>query len=482
MRGQRLAALVLTCLLGASPLFAQVRVSPVPVQVPAGALGGVGAVGAMAASIHPTLPNTIVSPSLQLPASVLPTPGSPAPLAALGRAAAADASLRATLPSSNAAASLAEPAAGANAAKARGQRQTFGDMVGQLKAEKASKQTGQAKAISEALAWREGAPTAKAVSHLFAQPVVSPQAAARLAELFDGTVGRAEAPAAVQAEPAAQTAAGPSGAALRDALRADVRRSHRGNSYDAAKSYLFTDADSVKVEGQRGVVDAYSGIFVPGQGGDGGRYRERGDQDGDGYTETNGMNVEHLWPQSYFNERLPMRADMHHLMATFQHPNSMRGRLPFGEVPDSKAEYHNAYGAKMGNGLFEPPDSAKGRVARAMLYFFVRYGDQAIMPPGVANHFWNSRIEMFLRWNRQFPPTQFERNRNGVVESFQGNRNPFVDDPSLAERIGVEGFQMDARRGGSFSAQSRAAGSEVAGRSSGSNPYRHNHKNKRRRR
>ncbi|MBI2362043.1 MAG: endonuclease, partial [Elusimicrobia bacterium] len=148
----------------------------------------------------------------------------------------------------------------------------------------------------------------------------------------------------------------------------------------------------------------------------------------------------------------------------------------------SKAEYHNAYGAKMGGGLFEPPDSAKGRVARSMLYFFVRYGDQAIMPPGVANHFWNSRIEMFLRWNRQFPPTQFERNRNGVVESFQGNRNPFVDDPSLADRIGADGFQMDARRGGSFSAQSRAAGTEVAGRSSGANPYRHGHKNKRRRR
>lgn len=467
MRGHRPAALVLTGILTASPLWAQVRVAPVPVQVPTGAMGGAGVIGAAAATFHPSFSNTVVSPSLQLPASVLPTPGSPAPLAALGASAAAEASLRVNLPSANAAAAaLANPAAGANAAKARGQRQTFNDMVGQLKAEKAAKQGTPAKAVADALAWKEGSPQAQAASQM-SQPVVSPQAAARLAELFDGTVKRGGAPAvAVQAEPAAQTFSGPTGAALRDALRTEVRRSHRGRTYNEAKSFLFTDADNVRIDGERGVVDAYSGVFVPGRSGDGGRYGERGDQDGDGYNERNGMNVEHLWPQSYFNERLPMRSDLHHLMATFQHPNSMRGRLPFGEVPDGKVEYHNAYGAKMGAGMFEPPDSAKGRVARAMLYFFVRYGSENIMPPGVANHFWNSRIEMFLRWNRQFPPTEFERSRNGIVESYQGNRNPFVDDPSLADRVGAEGFRMDSKRGGSFSAQSRVEGAETAGRAS----------------
>ena len=45
------------------------------------------------------------------------------------------------------------------------------------------------------------------------------------------------------------------------------------------------------------------------------------------------MNVEHVFPQTYFDRALPMRSDLHHLMATFEHPNEMRGRLPFGPVP-----------------------------------------------------------------------------------------------------------------------------------------------------
>ena len=49
---------------------------------------------------------------------------------------------------------------------------------------------------------------------------------------------------------------------------------------------------------------------------------------------------------------------------------------------------------------------------------------------------------MLLEWNRTFPPSNQERGRNALVERFQGNRNPFIDDPSLADRIGAEGFRL----------------------------------------
>ncbi|MDD5627640.1 MAG: endonuclease, partial [Elusimicrobia bacterium] len=128
-----------------------------------------------------------------------------------------------------------------------------------------------------------------------------------------------------------------------------------------------------------------------------------------------------------------------HLLPTFQHPNSMRSNLPFGEVAGSP-EYSNKAGAKLGHGVFEPPDVSKGRVARAVLYFYTRYYDRNIMQ-GAYNHgFFKDRVEMFLRWNREHPPTAEERQRNDRVEKYQGNRNPFIDDPSLAERIGAEGF------------------------------------------
>lgn len=457
MNGRRSASFFVAALLAVSPAFAQVRTAPVVVPVP-GAAAGIAVVG-VAASLKPqsALPS---APVLSLPASVLPSPASA--LAPMVRAAQTETALRATLPSAAAvavqakaesASVLASPAGAANEAKAPNRD---------------DRRKAVLDGIAQATGWKIGKPDAAATTLArAARPVDAAQIGARLNSLFDGS-GLKPAAGTVSIEsldpaPAAQgSVAGP---ALLAEVRARTRQGHHGRSYDEAKSSLFTHADSIVVDGVRGVRDAYSGVFVPGSSGNGGDYRERGDQDGDGYNETKGMNVEHLWPQSYFSEKLPMRSDLHHLMATFQHPNGMRGRLPFDEVPDDKVEYHNNAGARMGGGLFEPPDSAKGRVARAMLYFMARYGDQGVLPGNVVNHFWNARIETFLRWNRQFPPTRFELERNSMVEKIQGNRNPFVDDPSLADRVGVEGFRMDGGRKAVARSSAEGSGSQVSGRS-----------------
>jgi hypothetical protein len=203
---------------------------------------------------------------------------------------------------------------------------------------------------------------------------------------------------------------------------------------------MYSIADNQVSHGVRGIVDAYSGIFLTGQSGDGTAYKERGDENGDGFVDHDGVNAEHVWPQSFFNKQSPMRSDLHHLMATLMHPNSIRGHLPFGEVSASHPDYQHNGGAKMGEGVFEPPDITKGRVARAVLYFYTRYYDRDIFS-GDSRGFFKERIEMFLRWNREHPPTEFERRRNDLVEQWQGNRNPFTDDPELADRIGVEGFR-----------------------------------------
>jgi len=76
-----------------------------------------------------------------------------------------------------------------------------------------------------------------------------------------------------------------------------------------------------------------------------------------------------------------------------------------------------------------------------VLYFYTRYYDRAIFQGDYSHVFLADRIDMFLRWNREHPPTADELRRNDLVEKYQGNRNPFVDDPSLAERIGAEGFR-----------------------------------------
>lgn len=270
---------------------------------------------------------------------------------------------------------------------------------------------------------------------------------AALRRVFDGAKiqGSADTVEASEAQvPGAQSVQGKlelSGRQLLDAVGRSARQGHRPQDYGAARRYMFSVSDNVEVRGVRGVVDAYSNVFVPGQSEDGASYRERGDQNNDGYVDSAGMNTEHVWPQSFFNKRLPMRSDLHHLMPTFMHPNSLRGHLPFGKV-SGPVEYSNDAGAKLGGGVFEPPDRAKGRVARALLYFFARYQGQGIFSGDFGPGFWNSKLAMLLEWNRSFPPDADELRRNGLVEKFQGNRNPFIDDPSLAERIGVEGFRL----------------------------------------
>ena len=242
--------------------------------------------------------------------------------------------------------------------------------------------------------------------------------------------------AAIRPVPGTQ---GLSGQALFDKVAAIQTKGQIVHAYEKSSAELFSRADNVVVNGKHGVIDAYSGIFVIGESPYGPAYIENGDANGDGFSDKQGMNVEHVEPQSLFDRASPMRSDLHIQMATFQHPNSVRGNLPFGIVVRN-IDYENKAGAKRGldaNGVyvFEPPKEVKGRVARALLYYNTRYAGTRT---NLAATFWNRQIKVMLDWNREYPPDVFEARRNNNEEIYQGNRNAFVDDPGLADRIGAD--------------------------------------------
>lgn len=138
----------------------------------------------------------------------------------------------------------------------------------------------------------------------------------------------------------------------------------------------------------------------------------------------NSFNCEHTFPQGFFNSNEPMRSDIHHLFPTDVSANSTRGNKPFGIV--ANPTWQNG-GSKSNSSTFEPRDVHKGAVARAMMYFVIRYQDYS-------GHF--SGQEAILRqWHDQFPPTADEKSRNSAIYSLQNNRNPFVDYPQFIERI-----------------------------------------------
>ena len=212
-------------------------------------------------------------------------------------------------------------------------------------------------------------------------------------------------------------------------------------SYGGARNFMYGTADQVNCQGRMGIYTFYSRVCAYGNGGDGNSYQEHGDQNRDGVVDKI-INAEHLWPQSFFGKATPMVADLHHLQSTFSTPNGRRSNYPFCETRN--ARYSTSSGSKLASDrdCFEPTDDVKGNVARAMLYFVTVYHDRSICQAGCNyTEFWKDNVDMFLRWNRQDPPDEVEKYRNEMIFRYQGNRNPYVDDYTLADRIGADVFK-----------------------------------------
>jgi len=230
-------------------------------------------------------------------------------------------------------------------------------------------------------------------------------------------------------------AEGKTGEALFDELHTIISKYKNISSYKESKGFMYSTVDNITLNGATGIMDAYSQVFIPGNGTNGDLYKENGDQNKDGKA-GDFINCEHVWPQSFFKEKLPMVGDIHHLESTLSYPNNQRNNHPFGMVTGT-VDYTTSSGSKLGGGVFEPNDANKGNTARAMLYFYVRYYNADIRNGGFnQNEYWTSKVPMFLEWNKKDLPDANEIRRNEIVYQKQGNRNPFIDAPELADLIG----------------------------------------------
>ncbi|WP_328792220.1 endonuclease [Streptomyces sp. NBC_00273] len=146
------------------------------------------------------------------------------------------------------------------------------------------------------------------------------------------------------------------------------------------------------------------------------------------------FNCEHVVPQSWFNEKEPMRGDLHHLFACESTCNSFRGNIPYFDFPDFNEVVQHDCGRR-DPGKFEP-SNGKGPVARATLYFLLRYpgkiGDEA-------RELQRTGLETLLNWHRDHPVGLYEQHRNAAIAEMQGNRNPLIDHPEWAEEIDFAG-------------------------------------------
>jgi endonuclease I len=153
-------------------------------------------------------------------------------------------------------------------------------------------------------------------------------------------------------------------------------------------------------------------------------------------------NREHTWAKSHgdFGEVTGPGTDLHHLRACDVQVNSIRGNLDFD---NGGSTVTNGGGSTVDSDSFAPRTADRGDVARMILYMAVRYeGDDgfADLEPnekvGNGSNPYMGKLAVLKAWNEADPPSAFEERRNQVIyDTYQHNRNPFIDHPEWVEAI-----------------------------------------------
>lgn len=179
---------------------------------------------------------------------------------------------------------------------------------------------------------------------------------------------------------------------------------------------------------------------------------------------TSGWNREHLWPNSYgLDDVEPSFSDLHNLRACDANVNSARGNkwydLSAAAEGGIRAPAHpEAPECTADSNSWEPPAHQRGDIARALFYMAVRYEGNAPNEPDLelvedvsqvsAATTRMGRLSTLLNWSREDPPDDDERARDLGVQRIQGNRNPFVSDPGLANQLWLPTIDVLQTAGG----------------------------------
>ncbi len=163
---------------------------------------------------------------------------------------------------------------------------------------------------------------------------------------------------------------------------------------------------------------------------------------GEEYDNGNGWSREHIWAKSHGfpSESQDAYRDAHHLRPCDISVNSARGTKDFdnGGTPHSEATECNT-----DSDSWEPRPAVKGDIARMMFYMATRYeGENGDPDLELVDYTGTStdtpyfgKLSTLIQWNEEDPVDDFESNRNEVVYSYQGNRNPFIDHPEFVDAI-----------------------------------------------
>ncbi len=164
------------------------------------------------------------------------------------------------------------------------------------------------------------------------------------------------------------------------------------------------------------------------------------------------IHIEHSLPKSWWGgHEWAAYKDLNHLFPADGSTNTSKNDNPLGIVSGTPTKNNGV--SKIGPGsypdytgnVFEPADQYKGDFARSYFYMATAYEHyknlwvttkpECFMQNNTYPVFKPWAINMLLQWHRQDPVSAKEIERNEKVFIIQGNRNPFIDYPELAEHI-----------------------------------------------
>ena len=171
-----------------------------------------------------------------------------------------------------------------------------------------------------------------------------------------------------------------------------------------------------------------------------------------GTSAASGMNIEHSLANSWWGgTKNQTYNDLFNLNPSNSTANSSKGSWPIALV-DGSTSYSNGV-IKVGKSssrpggtidAWEPADEFKGDFARSYMYMVTSYEDFSSKWTGNSvNQLDNNTypvfeqwtVDLFLKWCAADPVSQKEINRNNEVYKIQGNRNPYIDYPLMAEYV-----------------------------------------------
>jgi len=156
------------------------------------------------------------------------------------------------------------------------------------------------------------------------------------------------------------------------------------------------------------------------------------------------INREHVWAKShgYFEDIRSMNGDALNLRPADASVNEDRGNKDFDDVQPNGTRHPEATECWYSADAWEPGPLTKGQVARILFYMATRYesdGDEIDLELlDQLNTFplpKFGKLSTLIRWNNEYPPSDFERRRNERIFRIQQNRNPFVDHPEFVNLI-----------------------------------------------